>query len=285
MTTATIKKPAKACKTLANEADSLVRRIAGDLGASISTSEDAFTNWPWREHADRAVRILGRIGHPDSFEALEDVVDGAVGQMLQAAKMELDADLRQIEADAGRSLSGALHDGILMRHAHDYLIELIDAYDGGPSDIAKLRRLTTFEGAIGCMLPSRNDEPRLEPGLVSMIEPAARNEEFYYELVQAREVLRLAAHDNPSAPALWALCNLATLSAERAASAMEARDVRAFDVASATVQSLLDLMEELDAEANGGALFYAAQTILSVAKNGLDAEWKAVEVEAEAAHV
>lgn len=145
-----------------------------------------------------------------------------------------------------------------------------------PGSMEPLRALAAAKFAA-------TDLPEAEPAAV--INAAARNEEFYYQLGQAMEVLRSAAHDNPESPALWALWNLADRSCERTASAMKARDARAFDVASATVQSLLDLMEGLDAEDNGSTLFYAAQTILSVAKNGLDAEWKAVEVEAEAAHV
>lgn len=143
------KKRAKAQTSLVVEADQLVRMIAREMSAVLLASESAFENWPVRDQLDRAGCILGRLAKPDIFDPVDGAPDEDTSGMLQAAKEALDLEIVAIQRDAGDSLSGALHDGIVALHIRDRLIEVIDALDAGAEGIDQLRRLATYEGAMG----------------------------------------------------------------------------------------------------------------------------------------
>lgn len=95
-------------------------------------------------------------------------------------------------------------------------------------------------------------------------------------LGQATAVLQAAVDQNLAAPALHALKNLSELCEDRAASAHENAAWIRLGEASATISSILELMNVLSAEQNGGPLFYAAQSLLVLAKDELDEQQGAV---------
>ncbi|KQP43948.1 hypothetical protein [Pseudorhodoferax sp. Leaf274] len=282
------KKRARVKTSTAAEAADLARYLAGHLGATISISESAFHNWPLREQLDRAVCILGRVSDPLTFEAMHGTPDGDLSAMLQEAKETLDLEIVAIERDAGRSLSGALHDGSLARHVRDCLVELIDAYESGAEGIDSLRRLATYDGAMASMFSPRSAEPRIraeEPVHIAPLARAEVDENPHFLMGQALAVLQSAAESDGTSDSLWGLRNLAIFCGQCVDQALEDRQPRSYSEASAAIASLIDLMGLLGAVAPADTLVHAAQSLLQLAKTEFDGQWHALEqAEKDAAH-
>ena len=102
---------------------------------------------------------------------------------------------------------------------------------------------------------------------------------------QAMAVLQSAADRDDTSDVIFALRNLAEFCDQRVSEALESQRPIDYDMASAALVSMLDLMDILDAEKAGSTLFYAAQSLLQMAKTEIDAQWHALEqAEREAAH-
>jgi hypothetical protein len=111
------------------------------------------------------------------------------------------------------------------------------------------------------------------------------DENPHFLMGQAIAVFQSAAQEDDTADAIYALRNLAMFCDERVSQALADLHPSSYEDASAALASLLDLMAILPAEKAGDKLFYAAQSLLQLAKTEIDAQWHALEqAEREAAH-
>ena len=174
------------------------------------------------------------------------------------------------------------------------LIEDTNEDDRTPDDLAALHLIAKSDPKLATALANLErqrhweidlgNKPAAEP--VAQVEPLpVADENPHFLMGQVIAVFQSAAEADGTSDAIWALRNLAELCDCRLTDALEAQRPRSFHTASATIATLLDLMGILDAEKHGSTLFYAAQSLLQLAKTEVDAQWHALEqAEKEVAH-
>lgn len=155
MTAATIEKPRAARNPRKASPQSehihLIRQAAKAAHAFASSTIDSNLHDYARDHADRAVCILGRLAYPATWEPVAGLDETDPSTMLNTAANELGLELRCIQEQAGENLIAAAHDIVLLQHCQDYLHNVIDAIDSLPGErhVADLTRLAlTLRGIV-----------------------------------------------------------------------------------------------------------------------------------------
>lgn len=180
------------------------------------------------------------------------------------------------------------------------LIEDTNEDDRTPDDLAALHLIAKSDPKLVAALEGLERQRHWEVDLGNKlakvsVEPATAQAESpagagadenpHFLMGQAIAVLQSAAQRDDTSDVIFALRNLAEFCDQRVSEALEARRPIDYDVASAALVSMLDLMDILDAEKAGGTLFYAAQSLLHMARTEIDAQWHALEqAEREVAH-
>jgi hypothetical protein len=129
----------------------LIRQAAKAAHALASSTIDSNLHDYARDHADRAVCILGRLAYPNTWEPVAGMDETDPSMMLNIAAEELEMELRCIQERAGENLIAAAHDTVLLQHCQDYLHNVIDSIDSLPGEryVADLTRLAiTLRGVV-----------------------------------------------------------------------------------------------------------------------------------------
>lgn len=173
-------------------------------------------------------------------------------------------------------------------HGMRALIEDTSEDDRTPDDLAALNLIAKSDPKLVAALENLERQRHWEVDLgnkpsddpaVEATSPARAevDENSHFFVDQAIAVFQSAAQEDDTADAIYALRNLAMFCDERVSQALEDQHLRSYEEASAALASLLDLMAILPAEKAGDRLFYAAQSLLQLAKTQIDAQWQALE--------